>query len=112
MLKKIILDKEKSLLDHKTRSSVEYLKAILADDFFEFGSSGKKHTKDDVMLWLVKEAPFMYEISEFNIQPLTDKVVLATYQIQLNHSHSLRSSLWVLQDNCWQLKFHQGTSSM
>lgn len=111
MLKNIILDKEKSLLEHKTRSSEAYLQTILADDFFEFGSSGKKHTKEDVLAWLVNEKPFTFKISDFNIQKLATTVVLATYQIQLNNSYSLRSSLWVLQGDHWQLKFHQGTSA-
>lgn len=109
-IKQIIFDKEDSLLNSKTRYSRDYLLTVLADDFFEFGSSGKKHNKQEVISWLVNELPFDYEILDFNVEVLAQRVVLATYTIKINNSVSLRSSTWVLTDNNWQLKFHQGTS--
>ena len=67
------------------------------------------HRLDDVIRWLKNEEAFHYEISNFDINPLSDTVILATYQIVVNKSKSLRSSIWVLEDRDWKVKFHQGT---
>lgn len=111
MLNNVILELEHSLLTHQTRSSRQHIENTLHNDFIEFSSSGRKHSKSDALNWLIKEPPFEFEISEFNVEELATGVVLATYTIVLNKSRSLRSSLWVLNNDQWQLKFHQGTSS-
>lgn len=108
-LKETIYQKETSLLSSKNRSSADFIKANLAHDFKEFGSSGNIHRLDDVIRWLKNEEAFHYEISNFDINPLSDTVILATYQIVVNKSKSLRSSIWVLEDRDWKVKFHQGT---
>jgi hypothetical protein len=50
-------------------------------------------------------------ISDFQIRRLDDNVVLATYQALNSESkvRTLRSSIWICNDNRWQMNFHQGT---
>tara|TARA_Y100000588_G_C14069674_1_gene845235 strand:- start:52 stop:921 length:870 start_codon:yes stop_codon:yes gene_type:complete len=109
-LERLIFKKEDSLLNRQTRGSAHHLSNTLADDFMEFGSSGKIHLKDDVINWLSQEISFDYEIMDFKVQILSENTVLSTYRIRLNNRFSLRSSVWVLKDLGWQLKFHQGTT--
>lgn len=51
------------------------------------------------------------QVTDFEIHPISDEVVLATYRIynELTEQHSLRSSLWKLVDGRWKMHFHQGT---
>ncbi|MNR67917.1 hypothetical protein D3C85_1921600 [compost metagenome] len=50
-------------------------------------------------------------LSGFELHPLSETAVLATYRI-LNEETggaTLRSSIWKLKDGRWQMFFHQGT---
>lgn len=108
-LKDIIYQKERSLLTAKNRASSTFIKDHLTEDFTEFASSGVIHSLADVIQWLQNSESFVFEISSFDIQLLSDSVVLATYIFKVKDSLSRRSSIWVLQDNVWKMKFHQGT---
>jgi hypothetical protein len=103
---------EEKLLIPKVRSSRVELKKLLADDFFEFGSSGRVLYKDEDIaddgIGIVKMT-----LSDFEIHPLTDDIVLATYRIfnEITNQHSLRSSIWKLNEGVWKMVFHQGTKT-
>ncbi|MDM5220809.1 DUF4440 domain-containing protein [Peribacillus sp. NJ11] len=111
-LKDHIKQLEENLLNPEIRSSRTQLKKLLADDFFEFRSSGKVLYKDediaDVGIGIVK-----MELSHFEIRLLSDGIVLATYRIfnEISNQHSLRSSIWKLNEGVWKLVFHQGTKT-
>ena len=85
----------------------------LADDFVEFGRSGKVWTRRDVINGLsaiTEDKP--YEISNFQADMLSETVVLARY-ISLNKESgekALRSSVWVKNNGGWKIRFHQGTA--
>ncbi|WP_082233117.1 DUF4440 domain-containing protein [Halobacillus massiliensis] len=100
---------EESHLKIENRNSSERLGEILSDDFLEFGSSGGIITKEDCL----KEGVTLHELEMFNFElhPLGPEAVLTTYLVKnytLNRN-TLRSSVWKLQNNKWQLFFHQGT---
>jgi len=107
-----ILQLEEKLLNPKVRSSRVELKKLLADDFFEFGSSGRVLYKDEDIadggIGIVKMT-----LSDFEIHPLSDDIVLATYRIfnEITNQHSLRSSIWKLNEGVWKMVFHQGTKT-
>lgn len=109
-LKEHIRQLEEKLLNPEIRSSRGELKKILADDFFEFGSSGKVLYKDKDIgndgIGIVK-----MKLSDFEIHPLSADIVLATYRIfnEISNQHSLRSSIWKLNKGVWKMVFHQGT---
>ena len=107
---------EERLLKPAVRASAEELEQLLADDFLEFGSSGRIFDRDEVIRYLLNEPPLkIAAVEEFSIIELSPDVVLATYQVQVRSgqpestSTSLRSSLWARREGRWQLVFHQGT---
>lgn len=109
MIEQVIFENEKSLLDFPNRASVKFLDNILADDFIEVGSIGKRWTKSEIIERLKVSEPIDYELREFKISSLSDSVVLATYLVKLNNIWSFRSSIWVCDNNGWRMKYHQGT---
>lgn len=105
----LIYKLEKSLLDPPARQSAAKLNELLAEDFVEFGSSGKVYSKALIIERLPEEEPFKYELRDFKTKNISDNVVLATYVINIEGTESLRSSLWIEKEGRWQMTFHQGT---
>lgn len=100
---------EESHLFLETRSSPEKLARILADDFWEIGSSGKTFDKT----YCLEHGVVLSDMTlhHYEIEPLASDVVLATYYIEdtTRKRNTLRSSIWKKTDGRWQLSFHQGT---
>ena len=99
---------EEALLTRGVRGSAAELGRLLADDFVEFGSSGRIYTRAEALSALAA-APSSGEaaapLTDFNIRELAPHVVLATYR----SGQSLRSSLWRREAGGWRVAFHQGT---
>ncbi|KIL43315.1 nuclear transport factor 2 family protein [Jeotgalibacillus campisalis] len=96
-------------INTEVRKSKEELDKILANDFFEIGSSGRMFTKQECLDDGVSQAEM--SIHQYEIHPLSESLVLSTYLIA-NHTrkrNTLRSSIWKKIDGRWQLFFHQGT---
>jgi hypothetical protein len=108
-LKEHLYQLEKRLLEPKVRLNPSELEKLLADGFFEFGSSGNVWYKDDfVEAGLGVRKMTLYD---FDIHPLSEDVVLTTYRVkdETRRQHTLRSSIWKFIDGRWQMFFHQGT---
>ena len=101
---------EENLLTDEVRIDPTKLKRYLAEDFFEFGSSGHVW---HMQSYLGENGAGMINasISNFSIHPLADNIVLVTYLLEnrTRHNYSLRSSIWKLFDGEWKMVFHQGT---
>jgi hypothetical protein len=112
--KEILLLEEK-IVDPGIKKNPSVLGQIIADDFLEFGSSGKTFTKPEVIKALADQPFAKTEISDFGIKYLAENVLLATYiaaRISNNNkTFSLRSSIWMFKEGRWQIVFHQGTKS-
>lgn len=102
---------ERKLLEPKIRTSVDDLSLMIADNFQEIAKSAKVYTKNEVIQALAKEKDRKIEAYDFNSIALSDTVCLITYKTKENEVISLRSSIWIKQDQRWQIIFHQGTSS-
>jgi hypothetical protein len=106
---------ELELLSPEVRQSPERLLSLLADEFREFGSSGRIFDRSEIVEALRTERRVQFSIADFRATVLGEAVVLVTYRtVQRDESDdselaSLRSSLWVLRDGRWQMVFHQGT---
>ena len=104
---------EQKLLEPSTRRDPTALTTLLADDFREFGSSGRVYTRQQIIDALATESRRTITLSDPLCQQLAENVALLTYRstrtIPLPPTHALRSSLWIYRDNCWQMLFHQGT---
>ena len=107
---------EEKLLQPGVRRSAAELDALLADDFREFGSSGRTYRKREVVELLPVEDEQRFEVDDFQARTLAPGLVLATYRV-VRHAvaargephHSLRSSIWKHESGRWQMIFHQGT---
>lgn len=107
---------EEQLLQPATRRSPEAVAAMLADDFREFGASGRIYTKSEVLAQLAAEPPSAFTLTDFGCQFLSPAMAHVTYCSARVAAYdasapvcALRSSLWVLREGRWQMLFHQGT---
>ncbi|MBG9811310.1 hypothetical protein ABD68_06765 [Bacillus endophyticus] len=103
---------EEKLLQSDVRKSVIELEELLAHDFVEFGSSGRVFNKEITIGRLPNEETVdEMTITDFEIKLLASHIVLTTFRL-LKHAsmeYSLRSSIWKLTGEHWQMIFHQGT---
>jgi len=102
---------EESLLRPDVRKS-KRLVQLIAEDFVEFGSSGRTYTKADLVEALKAESPVTQSTSDFRVSILGRDVALLTYRIHRHSTpplHTLRSSIWRMRDGQWQMIFHQAT---
>jgi hypothetical protein len=113
----ILRQLEEHLLQPNVRRSRQTVAELLADEFIEFGSSGRVFTKQQIIESLQHESPARFEITEFQAKALASCIVLVTYRT-VRHgasdgqmAYSLRSSIWKLSEGRWQMIFHQGTLS-
>jgi hypothetical protein len=100
---------ELDLLKSSVRSSKVELDKLLADNFFEYGSSGQVHYKQDVLNTLPTENIRKFEVDDLKVQELSDTVILVTYKTVEKGITCLRSSIWKKHNTRWQMIFHQGT---
>lgn len=123
----ILAEQERRLLS--AESSDPTRAAILADDFLEFGSSGRVYDKPAILELLRQRGPIDFTIENFRAVLLAPGVALATYEFVVRHAaaggntgtndaggsagasprRSLRSSIFVERGGVWLMRFHQGT---
>jgi hypothetical protein len=109
---------ETDLLQPAVRKNPEMLSALLAEEFCEFGSSGRIYTRQEIVDRLPTESPVRFSVADVSVTLIATGVALVRYQaIQHDENEqvdsiSLRSSVWVLRDNRWQMLFHQGTKTV
>jgi hypothetical protein len=107
---------EESLLDKAVRRDRKRLRSMLAEDFQEFGSSGRAWTRSSIIEMLSQETAFSPPaIVDFHCALLSDDVALVTYRTVRTDPNSgeilasLRSSIWTNEAGAWRMRFHQGT---
>ena len=100
---------ETDLLRPEVRRSPEAVSSLLAEEFCEFGSSGRIYTRREVVEMLPAESAGSVSVSDFSVTSLAAGVALVRYRADSGNSVSLRSSVWVMRDGRWQMVFHQGT---
>lgn len=101
---------ELSLLTPAVRQSIKQLSLLIADDFIEYGSSGRIYNKKDLLESLPEEKTEHYAVEDFTSSKLSKNVILATYKVTIGSRRSLRSSIWKNNGSHWQMIFHQGTN--
>lgn len=110
-----LVDLETQLHRQEVRAHAELRRHLIAPDFFEFGVSGTVWTLDAIIDALKDEAFSPREVSDFRLTMLADDVALLTYRAHRDATaarpaaDSLRSSLWRMREERWQMVFHQGT---
>ncbi len=110
----IIESLELELLRPEVRRSLTRLNELLDDEFFEFGASGSRYTKQEILQHLTDSAS-KYSLRDLRVLEISSDIMLATYLVEketpANRSRtiSLRSSLWRNRNGRWRIVFHQGT---
>jgi hypothetical protein len=84
------------------------LMSLIAEDFVEFGRSGRTWTARSIREVLEAPRGEAVPIEDFEVAELGDGVVLATYVISGPPSVN-RSSIWMNRGGRRLLPFHQGT---
>jgi hypothetical protein len=90
-----------------------WMETILADDFFEFGRSGRIYTRDECLGMKSETIAAVLPPPDFEARYLSNEVVQTTYKsivkdgVQVQYAN--RSSIWLKTSSGWKLKFHQGT---
>jgi hypothetical protein len=105
---------EQRLLTNATRHDAREVSSLLADEFREFGSSGRTFSKIEIIDLLQSESSVCFSLKDFEAYPVSEQTVLVTFRAVkeiegLPPTESLRSSLWIHRDGRWQMLFHQGT---
>ena len=106
---------EERLLTPEVRAAPEELARLLADDFLEFGSSGRVFDRQQVIATLPLQPKEQLALTEFQVRLLAPTIALAMYRVarpgeqQDEPPGSLRSSIWRYTAGRWQMVFHQGT---
>ncbi len=109
-LEQLLLELELRLLDPSVRRNPGVLDSLLADEFREFGSSGREFNKARIIAELQTESYTPPTICGFEARLLSTGVALVTYKtLRDDGTSALRSSLWIERDGKWQVLFHQGT---
>ncbi len=105
---------ERRLHEPSVRQDRAQLQALLHPEFEEFGRSGQRWTREDVLRRLPAEsdpgsAPAI-EAREFMLRVLGPDCVQLTYRtFEEGRGFTRRCSLWERRQGRWQLRFHQGT---
>jgi|HubBroStandDraft_1064217.scaffolds.fasta_scaffold55473_2 hypothetical protein len=106
---------EQALLDPAVRRDRAKVDALLAEDFLEFGSSGRIWTRQEIIDSLGAGTYTPPAAAPMDCVRLAADVALVTYRaLRLNREtgagiETLRSSIWVMRQGQWRLRFHQGT---
>ncbi|WP_455210262.1 nuclear transport factor 2 family protein [Kaarinaea lacus] len=107
---------EKQLLTAEVRRCTQVVSELLADEFIEFGSSGRIYNKQQILESLPLDTATR-TLSQFTTTRLAPDVMLATFRSTRVESgkpsvHTLRSSIWNRIEGRWKLVFHQGTPAL
>jgi hypothetical protein len=111
----VLIALEKELHSSLTRSNQNRLDQLIANDFYEFGSSGNVWTKKDILSRLPQEKSELQIFSrDYQIKELSPGICLVTYvSFRKNGEReervALRSSIWRKISSEWEMVFHQGT---
>jgi hypothetical protein len=111
----LLLHNEQSLLDPALRRDRNRVLELLAEDFVEFGASGRIWSRDQIVELLATEDFQRPALEAFECNLLTPAVALVTYRTVRTEAQTgtrttaLRSSIWIEHDGKWRVRFHQGT---
>jgi hypothetical protein len=106
------------LMDPAVRRDRERVGRLLAEDFLEFGSSGRVWTREMTLEQLSTETYSPPVVDSLACRMLGEDVALVTYRaVRTNEATgertvTLRSSVWTRMSGDWKMRFHQGTRAI
>lgn len=103
---------EHTLWRTETRFDRALMEATFAPDFFEFGRSGRRYTRAELLFDAKDAKNIDATLHGLKVTDLAPKLALVTYVSEVRSGKTNwanRSSLWDNTSGRWQLRFHQGT---
>lgn len=104
---------ERRLLDPAVRADPVAVAELLHPEFVEIGASGARWDRAGIIGALAASPASDAEMREVVPLALGEGAVLLTYLAEtrsLPRQRSRRSSLWVLHEGRWRMRYHQGTA--
>lgn len=106
---------EEALWRAETRFDDALMEDLFAEDFCEFGRSGRVYQRAEMLLGQsgFTEIKARLPLRDFRVRVLSDDIVQVMYVSEVWYGETLergnRSSLWRRVPSGWELCFHQGT---
>ena len=104
---------EEELWREEARFDVNRMRQIIAEDFFEYGRSGRVYTRGETLAIERQPIHAKLPLPNFQARLISADVAQVTYDTEVSHNgviqHARRSSIWSKSTRGWQLRFHQGT---
>ena len=104
---------EEELWREETRFDIPFMEQVLAEDFFEFGRSGRVYNRDEILAAPGQPLDAVLPLPDFDVRLLAEDVALVTYNSVITYDGVLekgrRSSIWSRTSTGWVIRFHQGT---
>ncbi|MGO4471125.1 RNase H family protein [Arthrobacter sp. M-10] len=100
---------ERELLRPDVRGDLGRTGILLHPDFTEIGSSGRVWSRDELMMALEGDPGESAEVEVISAERLSSNTMLLSYRSYGRTGSALRSSIWLLDDGRWRLRFHQST---
>ena len=100
---------ERELANFESRENISRFEELIADDFEEFGSSGRVLGKSDILDSLKGKADKAYKLSNFRFRQLSRNYILVRYYSECGGRFAHRSSIWMKLDGDWRMIHHQAT---
>lgn len=104
-----VIASELKLLDLDVRGDDEAVRALLHQDFREFGASGTVWDRQSIVQATGGGAAERVAADDLRPVQLGQDAVLLTYTARRARGASLRTSVWVRDEGVWRLLHHQGT---
>ena len=102
---------EEDLWHEETRFDIPYMEQLFAEDFFEFGRSGRVYRREDTLSVPRQPIETILPLPDFDARRLTDDIAQVTYNSAVTYDGLLekgrRSSIWSRASNGWVIRFHQ-----
>ncbi|CAN5824249.1 hypothetical protein BH24ACT5_BH24ACT5_12520 [soil metagenome] len=100
---------EEAMWRPETRGDQRWMEAHLSASFNEFGQSGRRYTRAEILDADVGDFSAVLPLRDLTMRPLGEHHVLITYQSEMDGIRANRSSIWKRTESGWLMEFHQGT---
>lgn len=104
---------EEDLWREDTRFDAPYMEQVMAEDFIEFGRSGRIYDRRECLSHDPEPIEAALPLPDLDLRMITTDVAQVTYNSHVTYDGQLlkgrRSSIWRRAGDSWQLVFHQGT---
>ena len=104
---------EESLWREETRFDHRFMDEVVAQDFFEFGRSGRIYERADTLSAGRQPIDATLPLPNLKIRLLNEDTAQVTYDSAVKCNgvieYGRRSSIWSRTEQGWVVRFHQGT---